>query len=76
MHVLLEHEWRGNVRELENLIERVVAFSVGAPVTDAGYPRVAPPYRGASNSKAFRQTYRTMGWILKASSTASKKICF
>ena len=35
MHVLLEHEWRGNVRELENLIERVVAFSSGAPVTDA-----------------------------------------
>lgn len=35
MHVLLEHEWRGNVRELENLIERVVAFSVDGSVTDA-----------------------------------------
>ncbi|HEU4686517.1 MAG TPA: sigma-54 dependent transcriptional regulator, partial [Nitrospira sp.] len=35
MHVLLAHEWRGNVRELENLLERVVAFSTGAPVTDA-----------------------------------------
>jgi len=35
MHVLLEHEWRGNVRELENLIERVVAFSSGVSVTDA-----------------------------------------
>jgi two-component system response regulator PilR (NtrC family) len=35
MHVLLAHEWRGNVRELENLIERVVAFSTGAAVTDA-----------------------------------------
>ncbi len=34
MHVLLEHEWRGNVRELENLIERVVAFSTEGPVTD------------------------------------------
>jgi two-component system response regulator PilR (NtrC family) len=34
MHVLLGHEWRGNVRELENLIERVVTFSAGAPVTD------------------------------------------
>ncbi len=30
----LGHEWRGNVRELENLIERVVAFSVGETVTD------------------------------------------
>lgn len=35
MHVLLEHEWRGNVRELENLIERVVAFSTDGAVTDA-----------------------------------------
>ncbi len=34
MRVLLEHEWRGNVRELENLIERVVAFSSGQPVTE------------------------------------------
>lgn len=35
MHVLLGHEWRGNVRELENLIERVVAFSSGTPVSDS-----------------------------------------
>ncbi len=34
MRALLAHEWRGNVRELENLIERVVAFSSGQPVTD------------------------------------------
>jgi len=34
MHVLLGHEWRGNVRELENLIERVVAFSTGGAVTE------------------------------------------
>jgi two-component system response regulator PilR (NtrC family) len=35
MHVLLGHEWRGNVRELENLIERVVAFSAEGLVTGA-----------------------------------------
>ncbi len=35
MRVLLGHEWRGNVRELENVIERVVAFSTGGTVTDA-----------------------------------------
>jgi len=35
MHVLLGHEWRGNVRELENLLERVVAFSTEGPVTEA-----------------------------------------
>ncbi len=31
MRLLLAHEWRGNVRELENVIERVVAFA-GGPV--------------------------------------------
>lgn len=31
MNLLLAHEWKGNVRELENLIERVVAF-VSEPV--------------------------------------------
>ena len=35
MHVLLSHEWRGNVRELENLLERVVAFATAELVTDA-----------------------------------------
>jgi two-component system response regulator PilR (NtrC family) len=34
MHALLGHEWRGNVRELENLIERVVAFASGASITE------------------------------------------
>ena len=32
MHVLLGHEWRGNMRELENLMEHI--FSAGAPVSD------------------------------------------
>ncbi|ULA69428.1 MAG: Regulatory protein AtoC [Nitrospira sp.] len=35
MRVLLAHEWRGNVRELENVVERVVAFTMGSSVTDA-----------------------------------------
>jgi two-component system response regulator PilR (NtrC family) len=32
LRLLLEHEWRGNVRELENLIERAVAFSNSAAI--------------------------------------------
>jgi two-component system response regulator PilR (NtrC family) len=49
MHALLEHEWRGNVRELENLIERVVAFASGSVISDEeirGWlhrPPTAPP---------------------------------
>ncbi|MBH0207657.1 MAG: sigma-54-dependent Fis family transcriptional regulator [Nitrospira sp.] len=52
MQVLLEHEWRGNVRELENLIERVVAFSVDGSVTDVDVrgwlhrPLAPPPAQG------------------------------
>jgi two-component system, NtrC family, response regulator PilR len=32
LHLLLGHEWRGNVRELENLIERAVAFANGPQI--------------------------------------------
>jgi len=34
MHLLLAHEWRGNVRELENLIERAVAFASDTKITE------------------------------------------
>ncbi len=52
-HVLLGHEWRGNVRELENLIERVVAFSTGGPVTESDirgwlHRSVSPQSQGVS----------------------------
>jgi two-component system response regulator PilR (NtrC family) len=33
MHLLLDSEWRGNVRELENLIERAVAFTTATTIT-------------------------------------------
>ena len=32
MAILRSHEWRGNVRELENLIERVVALATGETI--------------------------------------------
>jgi two-component system, NtrC family, response regulator PilR len=53
MHVLLGHEWRGNVRELENLMERVVTFSAGTPVSDDDirgwlHRVVAPQQQGVS----------------------------
>jgi DNA-binding NtrC family response regulator len=32
MRALLEHEWRGNVRELENVIERAVIFVEDRPI--------------------------------------------
>ncbi len=35
MSLLVAHEWKGNVRELENLIERVVAFASEPLITEA-----------------------------------------
>ncbi|HZS11744.1 MAG TPA: sigma-54 dependent transcriptional regulator [Nitrospirales bacterium] len=60
MRVLIAHEWKGNVRELENLIERVVAFSTGQLITDEEIhswlhrPSVPPPAQQAQ-----QQTYPT-----------------
>ncbi len=38
MRALLNHEWRGNVRELENVIERVVIFAEGRDVQVSDLP--------------------------------------
>ena len=38
MRALLNHEWRGNVRELENVIERAVIFSEGRDVEASDLP--------------------------------------
>ena len=52
VRVLVGHEWRGNVRELENLIERVVAIGSGPTVTGEDLrgwlhrPAAAPPTSG------------------------------
>jgi len=38
MRAMLNHEWRGNVRELENVIERAVIFAEGRDVELADLP--------------------------------------
>jgi two-component system response regulator PilR (NtrC family) len=38
MRALLNHEWRGNVRELENVIERAVIFAEGRQITASDLP--------------------------------------
>ena len=34
LQILVNHEWSGNVRELQNVIERIVALHTGATITD------------------------------------------
>lgn len=42
MRALLNHEWRGNVRELENVIERAVIFAEGRDVELSDLPFASP----------------------------------
>ncbi|MBM4107558.1 MAG: sigma-54-dependent Fis family transcriptional regulator [Phycisphaerae bacterium] len=42
MRAILGHEWRGNVRELENVIERAVIFADGREIDLADLPFGAP----------------------------------
>lgn len=42
MRALLNHEWRGNVRELENVIERAVIFAEGGSIGVDDLPFSAP----------------------------------
>ncbi|HEX2837626.1 MAG TPA: sigma-54 dependent transcriptional regulator [Phycisphaerales bacterium] len=41
MRALLNHEWRGNVRELENVIERAVIFAEGREIDATDLPFTA-----------------------------------
>ena len=57
LELLLAHAFPGNVRELENLVERLQVLHPGAEIV----PRDLPPEfrRGAENSAALVQCFRT-----------------
>ncbi len=38
MKILMEHRWKGNVRELENVVERILLFAETDIITDADVP--------------------------------------
>ncbi|MEJ2182174.1 MAG: sigma-54 dependent transcriptional regulator [Nitrospirota bacterium] len=38
MKLLMEHPWKGNVRELENMVERILLFTDTEIITDADLP--------------------------------------
>ncbi len=47
MKALCEYDYPGNVRELENVVERAVALETGSRVMRASLPDLAPRRRGA-----------------------------
>jgi transcriptional regulator with PAS, ATPase and Fis domain len=69
MQVFMDHPWRGNVRELENIIKRVVALGSESQVildlatrpaetSDGSPPPVAPPARRWDESLGLREVAR------------------
>jgi DNA-binding NtrC family response regulator len=70
MRMLLDHDWRGNIRELQNVIERAVIFAEGEIIaladigfTDAGTPTVTEGQEDLQSAvKAYEreQIYRAL----------------
>lgn len=54
MRALLNHEWRGNVRELENVIERAVIFAEGRDIDISDLP-FAPDTTVPDNSEDLKE---------------------
>jgi formate hydrogenlyase transcriptional activator len=59
MEALVHHPWPGNIRELQNAIQRAVILSDGAslqlPPLDSGMPASTPPSRATTFDDAARQ---------------------
>jgi DNA-binding NtrC family response regulator len=60
MRALLSHEWRGNVRELENVIERAVIFADGRDIRceDLPFGALAGDEQGEDLKESLRQFER------------------
>ncbi|MCC7146484.1 MAG: sigma-54-dependent Fis family transcriptional regulator [Phycisphaeraceae bacterium] len=61
MRAMLNHEWRGNVRELENVIERAVIFAEGRQISVEDLPFATadmPDDTGEDLKEALRQFER------------------
>ncbi|MCP3905073.1 MAG: sigma-54-dependent Fis family transcriptional regulator [Planctomycetes bacterium] len=61
MRAMISHEWRGNVRELQNVIERAVIFADGREVTIDDLPfatEIADDSAGDDLKEALRQFER------------------
>ena len=55
MRAMLDHEWRGNVRELENVIERAVIFADGREIDTGDLPFKPKPGSEEINGEDLKQ---------------------
>ncbi len=71
MTVLIEHDWRGNVRELRNMIERLIVLSEGdtisaSEVIQALKKNITHPEKSASKSLSEARVQFERDFILKS----------
>jgi len=66
--LLLAHEWRGNVRELHNVLERAAILAEGEPITTRhlslhpSAPPVSPTNLAAAERRTIEQVLRDTAW--------------
>src|SRR5690606_3340006 len=56
MRAMLTHPWRGNVRELENVIERAVIFAEGRQIEVSDLPFAAADADRVADTENLRET--------------------
>ena len=68
MRRLMAYQWPGNVRQLENVVERAMAFSQGRSQIDVAGPR-AGNSKPAGRAGGIDPGFPRKGWISSATST-------
>ncbi len=61
LNIFMRYNWVGNIRELENTIERAVILCLGEQIT----PRELPPHFLPDNDISTSDTFSSHGWTLR-----------
>jgi formate hydrogenlyase transcriptional activator len=72
MEALVNHDWPGNIRELENFIERCVIFTQGDELNVPSTELKKAPVHSASGAASFEQAERQV--IINALRSASGRV--
>ncbi|MCK5516507.1 MAG: sigma-54-dependent Fis family transcriptional regulator [Desulfobulbaceae bacterium] len=61
LNIFMHYNWTGNIRELENTVERAVILCLGEQIT----PRELPPRFFPDNDKPISAKFSSRGWTLR-----------